>query len=119
MQALLEERRAARADLQPLLRQLSATAAATLSSGSAALLSELRAECVRRGGAEVQASTQRYLLALLSAAHQHNVGAARSAPEGSDGGGGGTVAALAAALGGRQVVLQGVRGSSDVSVVAG
>lgn len=107
-------------DLQPLLRQLSSTVAATLSTGSAALLSDLRAECVRRGGPDVQASTSRYLLALLSAAHQHNVGAARSSDqEGGGGGGGGTVAALAAALGGRQLVLQGVRGSSDVSIVAG
>jgi len=72
-------------------------------------------------------SLQRYLLALLTAVHQHNSGAAsRSQQEGdgaSDGSGSGAVAAavapLVAALGGRQLRLSAAPGASDVAVTAG
>jgi hypothetical protein len=65
LQALLEERRLSRVDLQPLLQQLSQRLAAALagSSGSGsgpgpARLSEVRRECVDSGAPGTQASTQ-------------------------------------------------------------
>ena len=67
LQALLEERRLSRVDLQPLLQQLSQRLAAALAgsngsgSGSGpgpALLSEVRRECVDSGAPGTQASTQ-------------------------------------------------------------
>lgn len=70
-QALLEERRRARVDLQPLLQQLSSRLAQVLASGSgggagssssgaleAATLSAVRQACLDGGGPGVQASMQ-------------------------------------------------------------
>lgn len=70
---------------------------------------------------------QRYLLALLTAAHLHNSGAAGRAQQQQGGGGssGGAVAAavgpLVMALGGLQLQLTAVLGGapSDVAITAG
>ena len=66
---------------------------------------------------------QRYFLALLTAAHQHNTGAAGGTvqvPADSSGRGAagepGIVAPLAAALGGRQLRLIAQPAASDVTI---
>jgi hypothetical protein len=67
---------------------------------------------------------QRYLVALLTAAHQHNSGAADSLGREPAGGGGGAaaeaaaVAPLAAALAGRQLRLSALPAATDVAMSA-
>ena len=69
---------------------------------------------------------QRYFMALLTAAHQHNSGAADSAREQPAGGGdsgaapteGAAVAPLAAALAGRQLRLSALSAATDVAISA-
>eukprot|EP00887_Chlorella_sp_A99_P008287 scaffold12.g8287.t1 len=77
VRALLEERQRSPVDLAPLQQQVSAHLAAALAAeapGSAGgtTLSEVQRALAGGGLAACQASRQRYLLALLNAAHQHN-----------------------------------------------
>ena len=59
VQALLEERRRAHVDLQPLLQQLTQRMAAAFASGGGpVLLSSLRQECLDSGAAGTQGSTK-------------------------------------------------------------
>lgn len=66
---------------------------------------------------------QRYLVALLTAAHQHNSGAPGAATSEGEGSGGAAapaaaVAPLAAALGGKQLALHAPRGATDITIAA-
>lgn len=66
---------------------------------------------------------QRYLMALLTAAHQHNSGATTAAAageaEGSDAAApAAAVAPLAEALAGRQLLLRAASGAGDVIIAA-
>ncbi|KAL4431500.1 hypothetical protein ABPG75_006756 [Micractinium tetrahymenae] len=128
IRALLEERLRERVDLQPLLSQVCRRLAAVLAPGGGAAvvaLSALRQQCL----AEVDASPQRYLMALLTAVHQHNYGAAARAQQRQEGGAGGgssctgavaaAVALLAEALGERQLRLSCCSGAGDVLIAAG
>ena len=56
-------------------------------------------------------------MALLTAAHQHNSGAAALGDGAS--GTAAALASLAAALGGRQLVLSAPGGAADVTITAG
>ncbi|PRW20390.1 hypothetical protein C2E21_9022 [Chlorella sorokiniana] len=140
IQALLEERRRARVDLQPLLQQLSSCLAHALAGGSgsgpsgssgsgaaeAATLSAVRQACLNGGGPGVQtsmqASMQRYLVALLTAAHQHNSVAAAAVASEAEGSGAAApaaaVAPLAAALAGKQLLLHAPGGATDIQIAA-
>lgn len=182
MQALLEERRRSRVDLQPLVHQLAQRLGAALAGQSAGvadrdesggggplLLSALRRECIAAGGDEVQASTQvrwgvcivcllpldrlalllhgtcsrqpncqravsahffsyerpppspplqRYLMALLTAANQHNLRVQTDAGSAAEDQAAGDSLQLQAALAGRQLQLTSPPGSRDVAISA-
>ncbi|KAI3424281.1 hypothetical protein D9Q98_009836 [Chlorella vulgaris] len=127
IQALMEERRRDRVDLQPLLLQLSQRLTAGLaapdcgagSSGGVSLrLSAVRRECMQGGDPGTQASLQRYLMALLTAVHRHNSGPIGTAEEGEGTVTDGTGTSLAAVLASRQLRLFTPPGSSDVTITA-
>lgn len=67
---------------------------------------------------------QRYLVALLTAAHQHNSGAAGAATAEGEGSGAAAaapaaaVAPLAAALGRQQLLLHAPGGATDIQIAA-